>query len=125
MNECEHLRKLGQKQDTGVKASSGLNPMNGQPIITVDVDEFEPLLKNPDLTEEQKRELLQALWNIVVAFIDFGFGVHPIQHVFNDSGKLDKTEFEQGFGRDCVIQSEDTKLASKYKYATKQDGGPT
>lgn len=54
---------------------------NDKPIITVDVEKYEHLLEDPDLTDEQRAEFLQTMWNIIVNFVDLGFGVHPVQQV--------------------------------------------
>jgi hypothetical protein len=120
MNERPQKSTKGHNKD--IKPLFGLNPVNGQPIVTVDYKEFESYLEEQDLTEDQKRELLQTLWNIVVAFIDFGFEIHPIQLALNDGGKLDEIDFEQGFERDCVIHSKDIKITSKYERASKPKG---
>ncbi len=47
------------------------------PVIKFDYTEYTHLLENRDLTEDQTRELLSALWNIIVCFVDLGFGVQP------------------------------------------------
>lgn len=56
--------------------------------LTIDYALYEQYLENADLTEEQKREFLDTLWNIIVNFVDLGFGVHPLQQVTkpNDIG---------------------------------------
>jgi hypothetical protein len=62
----------------------------GPPVITVDYERYAHFLENSDLTEEQKREFLQTIWNIIVEFVSLGFGVHPLQQAQNACGKLDK-----------------------------------
>ena len=49
------------------------------PSIGIDWDFYMQLLSESDAPDEQKRELIETLWNIVVAFVDLGFGVHPVQ----------------------------------------------
>lgn len=58
-----------------------------RPVMTVDFERYAHMLEDSDLTEEQKRELLQALWNITVEFVSLGFGVHPIQQAKEACGK--------------------------------------
>lgn len=56
-------------------------------ILAVDVKKYEALLDDPNLSEQQKEEFLRALWSVVVAFVELGFGVHPLQEVCGqDSG---------------------------------------
>lgn len=47
--------------------------------LAIDWTLFEHHLSGSDLTEEQKREFLQTIWYIVVAFVDLGFGIAPVQ----------------------------------------------
>ncbi|WMS43117.1 hypothetical protein RDV64_01550 [Acuticoccus sp. MNP-M23] len=51
-----------------------------------DVARYAALLEGSDLTEAQKGQFLEALWSIIVAFVDLGFGVHPLQQV--EDGKI-------------------------------------
>lgn len=48
-------------------------------IVEVDVERYQDLLDSADLSAEQKAEFLRALWSIIIAFIDLGYGVHPAQ----------------------------------------------
>jgi hypothetical protein len=38
-------------------------------------------VKDEDLSDEQARAMLEAIWSVVVAFVDVGFGLHPLQQV--------------------------------------------
>lgn len=49
------------------------------PALGIDWDYYMRLLEDSDAPDEQKRELIETLWNFVVAFVDLGFGVHPVQ----------------------------------------------
>ncbi len=48
-------------------------------VLSIDYEKYEHYLEDSNLTEAQKQEFLQALWNIIVNFVDLGFGVHPVQ----------------------------------------------
>ena len=64
-----------------------------QPIVTVDVEKYQAWLDGANLSAKQKEEFLQALWSIVVMFVDLGFGVHPLQEVCGqDSADEDQLE---------------------------------
>ena len=52
-----------------------------RPILTVDVERYQEYLDGTDITDAQKEEFLQALWSMVVTFVEMGFGVHPLQEV--------------------------------------------
>ena len=45
-------------------------PVSGnRPVITVDYEKYGHFLEGSDLTEAQKQEFLQTLWNIIVEFV--------------------------------------------------------
>ena len=48
------------------------------PCVRFDVERYDQLLDQPDLTTEQKREFLEAMWNLIVGFVDLGFQVEPL-----------------------------------------------
>jgi len=48
--------------------------------LTIDYQLYERYLEHSGLSETQKKEFLDALWQIITSFIDLGFGVHPLQH---------------------------------------------
>ncbi|MDF2365628.1 hypothetical protein [Sneathiella sp.] len=59
---------------------------HAQPIITLDAEKYQHWLDDSDLSKDQKQEFLQALWSIVVAYVEMGFGVHPLQEVCGQDG---------------------------------------
>ncbi len=66
------------KEKSGVLA--GEAAQNERPMsLTIDWDLYGHYLEDSDLSDDQKRELIQTLWNIVVGFVDLGFGIHPVQ----------------------------------------------
>lgn len=68
-------------------------------VVTLDLEKYKHLLNDPALSEVQKEEFLQALWSIVVAFVELGFGVHPLQEVYEQQQEHDLGELKQDFGR--------------------------
>lgn len=75
-----------------------------RPVVTVDIEKYQAYLDDPNLSDEQKEEFLQALWSIVVTFVELGFGVHPLQEVCGqDSEKLSqrpKADFDKVRSKD-------------------------
>lgn len=57
--------------------------------IEVDVDRYQALLDDPALSAQDKEQIITALWQIIIAFVDLGFGVHPVQQA---CGKEYKSE---------------------------------
>ena len=60
----------------------------GSSVVTVDYEKYEWFLESADLSEDQKRQFIDALWQIIVGFVDLGFGVHPAQQAEKACGKL-------------------------------------
>jgi hypothetical protein len=52
-----------------------------RPALTLDVARYEAMLADPALSEAERTAFLEALWGIVVAFVDLGFDIHPLQRV--------------------------------------------
>jgi hypothetical protein len=55
------------------------------PTLTIDWELYGQYLEDSDLSDAEKRQFLEALWSIVVSFVDLGFGVHPVQQATGDS----------------------------------------
>lgn len=64
------------------KPYKGTKPMlqqppttNGAPIMTLDVEKYLHQFKDFVMTEEEKVEVLNQLWNIMCRFVELGFGL--------------------------------------------------
>ncbi|MEM6549827.1 MAG: hypothetical protein AAF713_19065, partial [Pseudomonadota bacterium] len=55
------------------------NANTPQRSLQVDWALYESYLAETDLTEAEKRQFLEALWSIILGFVDLGFGIHPAQ----------------------------------------------
>lgn len=62
------------------------NPETAPPTLTIDWDAYRPFFEDEDISEDEKHQLIEALWSIAVSFVDLGFGVHPVQQVCGQSG---------------------------------------
>lgn len=64
------------EKKTSITKTHGETPW---PVLTIDYAYYEKLLENSDASDEEKREFIQTLWNLIVNFVDLGFGIHPLQ----------------------------------------------
>jgi hypothetical protein len=71
--------------------------------LSIDFEHYQHMLDEPGLSEEQKDQFLEALWSIIVAFVDLGFEVHPAQEV---CGKDTKARQEQDKNVPGALNSE-------------------
>ena len=44
------------------------------PSLTIDWDAYLPFFEDEDISEEDKRALIEALWSIIASFVDLGSG---------------------------------------------------
>jgi hypothetical protein len=61
------------------KTPPEFNPETAPPSLTIDWDAYLPFFEDEDISEDDKRQMIEALWSIMVSFVDLGFGVHPVQ----------------------------------------------
>lgn len=76
-----------------------------RPRLTVDAARYQAYLDGSDMTPEQKQEFIRALWSVILAFVDLGFGVHPVQQA---CGQIPETESPGGEGGPDVVGFRDT-----------------
>jgi hypothetical protein len=74
--ERENKSSLARPEDTTAQSHFS--------FLSMDWEEFGHHLEDSDLTDDQKRELIEAVWNIMAAFVDLGLGIHPIQQAAPD-----------------------------------------
>lgn len=58
-----------------------------KPTLSVDVEYYQRFLDDPDLSDAQKKELIETLWGIVCEFVMIGFHVHPVQQAQDACGQ--------------------------------------
>jgi hypothetical protein len=68
--------------------------------VEIDWDFYLQILENSDAPDEQKYEMILALWNICVAFVDLGFGVHPVQQTVD--GKISISDMDTSEPNDLL-----------------------
>lgn len=59
---------------------TGENPTQTPLVLGFDEAEFQHFINDMNIPDEQKTEFLETLWNIVVTFVDLGFGMEAAQH---------------------------------------------
>lgn len=99
-----------QKHTTKKTPQNTKTVQNGQAPATIQIDyeRYAACLDDSDLDDDQKREFIDTLWSIITAFVDLGFGVHPVQHVDGDSA-----EAELSSAMAAVINSDWPKIITQ------------
>ncbi|MEM6889963.1 MAG: hypothetical protein AAF636_17765 [Pseudomonadota bacterium] len=75
-DDMDHMTTCAQTTDTDRSRPPGCASPK---VLKVDVERYQHLLDDPALSEEQKNQIIEALWSIIVNFVELGFGVHPVQ----------------------------------------------
>jgi len=76
------------EKDGTAETMPGLAREAGQSnALTVDYALYERYLADSGLSDAEKQEFLDALWSIIVSFVDLGFGIHPLQQANPDCGQ--------------------------------------
>jgi len=68
-------------------------PENKTRMLTVDWELYAHALEDSDLTDDEKREFIDALWYIVCQFVDLGFGIESTQQAMaaRDAARLESS----------------------------------
>lgn len=80
--------------DDGLKISAGQEDLRvtfeaaARRIIKVDVERYQSYLDDTSMTDQQKKDFLQAMWLVMMSFVEMGFEVHPIQHVCGKASSI-------------------------------------
>ncbi len=87
--------------------------------FTIDVKRYEHFLENSDLSEEQKCEFLETLWNIICELVSLGFGVHPLQEIESQCGKTYESVADTALLTPNMLEFEDQKFCKNFKDVAK------
>lgn len=101
--------EIPQLPEHSVKNDEGKTPY---PVLKFDPSPYLRYLDDSSYTEVQKQELLQAIWAVMVSFIDMGFEISPIQQAMDKSTKAETT-LASGF--DDVVKSKSNKKINQKK----------
>ena len=97
-SESPHRHSLDGEPDVSPRGETSFNPAYGRegevqlpeptvaderffPPLKLEVARYEELLADIDMSEEERAAILEAMWNIVVSFVDLGFDLHPLSVV--------------------------------------------
>lgn len=51
------------------------------PCLSIDWELYAAMLEESDMPMDQQKELIEALWSIVVMFVDLGFDLNPVTQI--------------------------------------------
>ena len=122
MSVPHNHKEMKRNEEDGFRLTEQTNP----PLsIEVDYHKYERFLETADLNEEQKREFIAALWSIIVAFVDLGFGVHPAQQAEKTCGKLRKNPPKPALRKGNRVNCQSKSLTTNSNKAAGPETQPT
>ena len=87
------------------------------PTLTIDYEFYEKMLEQSDASDEEKRAFIETWWNLIVNFVDLGFGVHPLQQACEQPMDLSTLDSQD------VIDSKGLALNSEFKQSIQNHKG--
>lgn len=91
---------MKQRNNAGRSPSGDITPMpgfyrgevdaDGRQAVDFDWKKYADFLKESDLSERQKQELLEAIGNVVFDFVSLGFNIHPLQQIDMNGDEIRK-----------------------------------
>jgi len=75
----DEMKKVSASEVTDALSERHDNPVKHG--LQLDVAYYQDLFDDPNLTEAEREQFITALWQIIVAFVELGFEVHPTQQV--------------------------------------------
>lgn len=61
--------------------------------LEIDAELYEALLNEQDISNQTKREFLTSLWTVITAFVELGYGVHPVDQCEADRAESQPATF--------------------------------
>ncbi|MEM9377248.1 MAG: hypothetical protein AAGA72_13590 [Pseudomonadota bacterium] len=86
----------------------------GAALLECDYERYAAYLDGEDISEDQKRAFIEALWSVMVGFVDLGFGVDSLSYVFPEIlGTSGSAAGVNGGGADTLLESENNTNAAE------------
>lgn len=79
--------------------------------LKVDIEKYQAWLDDPALSEQQREQMLEALWQIILCFVDLGFGVSPLE---NACGQVAESDSFCGAGSQDMVVSKAHTLSETF-----------
>ena len=92
--------------------------------VTVDYEKYFHFLEDADISDQDKRELLQTLWGIICEFVTLGFGVHPVQEAQKPCGKREEISAKPSLTAPNRVEWEGKAIAKSFDDATELETNP-
>jgi len=100
------------------------NTTNTPNRLEFDVQEFMHYLDDTDLTDQEKREMIDSLWVIKCEFVALGFEVRPAKQAENACGKHSKNNGERASPSHSALYCKQSISTDHFNHAGKHISDP-
>lgn len=98
--------------------------LDSQPGMKIDFSRYLPILDDDDISDEDKRALLEALWSITLSFVRLGWGKNAAQQALASRqmreivcGQAPLSSRDGGDESAIMIKCEDQDLVEEFTIA--------
>ncbi|MEL6477377.1 MAG: hypothetical protein AAFR17_08625 [Pseudomonadota bacterium] len=77
-----------------------------RPKLELDAEKYQRYIDDPSLSRAEKEQVLEALWSIIIAFVDLGFDVGPASESCGKDAKVLESTEETDSNRTSLKKTE-------------------
>lgn len=85
-----------------------MTPKHPRQTLTLDVEKYQAMLDAPDISPDQQKAFLEAMWQVVVGFVDLGFSVAPSEPCKESCGQLPAPSLSEKMRAAAMVKSDIT-----------------
>jgi hypothetical protein len=97
-------------------------PPPARSALFLDVQRYQAMLDSPELSDAERAAFIEALWGIVVGFVDLGFQIHPLQQGQPACGQLSPSSGELATALADMLSSQPIKSEQADSRSMPQQG---
>lgn len=81
--------------------------------VGIDLDKYQAYLDDPNLSDKEREQLTLLIWQIMMAFVDLGLGIHPVQQA---CGQVPESIDERDNQVENMLGSSSTTLSETFNH---------
>ena len=85
--------------------------------LTLDMEKYLGQLTDWEMSEEQKRQLIRALWDLLVSCAEIGLKIHPLQTTKSTCGQLSYSSSKPALTAPNKLYLDDLILPEELAYS--------
>ena len=99
--------------------------LKDSPVIAVDYEKYLHFFEHADMSEQDKIIFLQTLYDVLLNFVDLGFGVHPVQLAQKACGQVEKNPPKSALTASDEVKCNHSPIVDYFENAAASKAGAT